>query len=230
VIPAVDAIVHLAQANTSGPSRSKDLIAVNVESTRALLKAAVRYGALQFLLASSGSVYGVSDEALDEDCPMKPSDEYSLSKARAEQMAEEFRDQLDVSVLRLFVPYGPGQTRRMIPTLADRIRQGTPVVLNEGGRPRVNPAYVDDVIDAVLASLGASGSRVINVAGPDVVDVRKLSNLIASTMSYEVRFTPGSSTVGGDIVASTTRLQTLIRRDLTPLADGLQRTFGAREA
>ena len=78
--PAVDAIVHLAQANTIGPSRSQDLMAVNVASTCGLLDVAVRHKAEHFVLASSGSVYGATSVEIDERTPVHPLDEYGESK------------------------------------------------------------------------------------------------------------------------------------------------------
>jgi nucleoside-diphosphate-sugar epimerase len=221
-LPVVDAVVHLAQANVPFPDGADALFAVNTASTQRLLEHARRIGAERFVLFSSGSVYGASDEPLGEESPLRATDFYAATKVAAERLALAYEGLLGVAVLRLFVPYGPGQRARMVPAIAERVRGGRPVTLNAGGRPRMNPVFVGDVVRAVSAALASSGTVIANVAGPDVVDVRGLAEEIGRALGAEPVFEEGSPTAAGDIVADTTRLRGLLRDDrLTSLRDGL---------
>ena len=185
-LPEVDAVVHLAQANVPFPDGAAALFAVNTASTQRLLEHARLTGARQFVLASSGSVYGTSEGPLAESSPLAARDFYSATKVAAERLVGAYDQHFGTTTLRLFVPYGPGQVRRMLPRLVDRIRSGEPILLNRGGRPRLNPIYVDDVSRVVIRALdGDGGAGVLNVAGDDVTDIRAVSELIGEVIGSE---------------------------------------------
>src|SRR4051812_27221224 len=66
VLPAhIDAVIHLAQSNRwqEFPDQAADIFAVNVASTARLLDYAVHAGATNFVLASTGGLYGSSESA-----------------------------------------------------------------------------------------------------------------------------------------------------------------------
>jgi UDP-glucose 4-epimerase len=226
-LPEADAVVHLAQANVPFPEGANALFAVNVAATQRLLEHARRTGARRFVLASSGSVYGTSARPLTEESPLAARDFYSATKVAAERFTQAYEQHFGVAILRLFVPYGPGQARRMLPRLVERIRSGEPIQLNREGRPRMNPIYVDDVAQVVLRALdGAESFGVVNVAGDDVTDIRGVSELIGQLLGIEPRFEPSDADVG-DIVADNTALHALLGgARLVPLREGVERMVG----
>jgi len=227
-LPAVEAVVHLAQANVPFPQGADAIFAVNVASTQRLLEHARRSGARRFVLASSGSVYGGSREPLTEESPLKAQDFYSATKVAGERLTQAYAQHLETAILRLFVPYGPGQVRRMIPRLVERIRSGEPVQINREGRPRMNPIYVDDVVHVVLRTLdGAESIGVLNVAGDDVTDIRGVSELIGEVLGVEPRFEASDAEVA-DIVADNARLHGILGdARLVPLREGIERMIGS---
>lgn len=224
-LPEVDAVVHLAQANARFPEGARELHGVNTASTLDLLDHARQSGAQRFVYASSASVYGFGDRPFEEDDPLAGRDFYAVSKINAENLVQAYGDFLTTAVLRLVVPYGPGQEARMIPGLIGRVREGTPVSLNAGGRPRMNPLYIDDVVRALLAVLELDESVVLNVAGDEPVTVPELAELIGEAIGKEPVFEEGDGAAPGDIVADTSRLHELLDlRPLVPLVEGLRRT------
>jgi nucleoside-diphosphate-sugar epimerase len=224
-LPEVDAVVHLAQANARFPDGARELHGVNTASTLDLLDHAREAGAKRFVYASSASVYGFGDRPFKEDDPLAGRDFYAITKINAENLVQAYGDFLTTAVLRLVVPYGPGQEARMIPGLIGRVREGTPVSLNAGGRPRMNPLYIDDVVRALLGVLELDESVVLNVAGDDAVTIRELAELIGEAVGREPVFEEGDGTAPGDIVADTSRLHQLLDlRPLVPLAEGLRQT------
>lgn len=230
-LPAVDAVVHLAQANVRFPDGADALFAVNTAATQRLLEHARRTGATTFVFASSGSVYGMAAAPLIESGPLRATDFYSATKVSAERLVAAYAAELSTWTLRIFVPYGPGQTGRMIPAIANRIRSGEPVQLNDGGRPRMNPIYVADLVDVIAAALTSNGNEVVNVAGDDVVGIRELALHIGEVLGTEPTFVEGDQPVGGDIVADTTHLKAVFPAVArTPLTEGLRRMLGSPEA
>ena len=223
-LPAVDAVVHLAQANVSFPDAARELYRVNTAATHELLEYARGVGASRFVYASSGSIYGLGDGVVDEDTPRRASDFYAVTKRNAELLVEAYRPFLATAVLRPFAPYGPTQHGRLIPNLVRSVREGVPVKLNEGGRPRMTPLHVDDVVRAFAGALELDGHHVVNVAGDEAVGIDELAALIGAAVGREPVFEPGPG-APGDLVADNRRMrELLVPGRLVPLAEGLSAT------
>ena len=89
----VEAVIHLANiANDPGVELNPSLSwEVNVLATQQLIDNAVRSGVAQFIFASSGSVYGVKEEAqVTEDLPLVPISVYNKTKMIAERVLLSF--------------------------------------------------------------------------------------------------------------------------------------------
>jgi UDP-glucose 4-epimerase len=226
-LPSVDAIVHLAQANVPFPDGAGPLFAVNTASTERLLEHALRCGAACFVYASSASVYGFGERPWRETDEPRARDFYSATKLASEHLLNSYSDRYSTISLRLVTPYGPGQTNRLIPRLIDRVGR-EPIVLNEGGRPRLNPVFVDDVVNVVRALLVGDTTGALNVAGEKAVTIRELSEAVGRLTGVEPEFAESDATVGGDLVADTSRMrEVLAGQSLVSLEDGLARTVAA---
>jgi UDP-glucose 4-epimerase len=225
VVPEFEAVVHLAQANVPFPDGAHDLFRVNVAGTLELLELARRRGATRFVYASSGSVYGLGEGAVAEDDPRRAEDFYGVTKRSGELLVGAYRVHIGTAILRFFAPYGPGQTARLIPGLIARVTAGEPVMLREGGRPRMTPIYVDDAVEAIVRSLESNEQLLLNVAGDETVSVRELAERIGDAVGREPVFEEQGEAVGGDLIARNDRLHRLLHgRDLVRLDEGLGRT------
>ncbi len=227
-LPSADAVLHFAQGNVGFPEGARELDRVNAASVVELLDHARESGATRFVYASSASVYGFGDQPFAEDAPLDGSDFYAATKIGAEKAVGAYAELLTTAILRLVVPYGPGQAGRMIPALANRVANGEAVTLNDGGRPRMNPLYIDDVIRIVLHLLELDRPAVLNVAGDEAVSIKEIAETIGRVVGREPQFEDGSASAPGDLVADTTRLHKLFDlRPLVPLEEGLRRTLAA---
>jgi nucleoside-diphosphate-sugar epimerase len=223
-LPNVDAIVHLAQANVPFPDGARDLFAVNTASTLALLEHGRSCGAARFVFASTASVYGFGDRPWTEEDPTAATDFYSATKLAGERLVRAYDGFLGTTIMRLVAPYGPGQRNRMIPRLIESVHEGRAITLNEGGRPRMNPIFVGDVVRLVEASLESDGSQLVNVAGDEAASIRELAEAIGRVVGREPVFEPGQNAAPGDIVCANERMRAAFAiGELTPLAEGLAR-------
>jgi nucleoside-diphosphate-sugar epimerase len=219
-----DAIVHLAQANVPFPDGAQQLFAVNASSTLDLLEHARATGAERFVFTSSASVYGFGDRRFAEDDELAATDFYSLTKRTAERLVDSYRDYVGTTVLRLVAPYGPGQRARLIPALVQRVREGRPVTLNDGGRPRMNPIFVADVVELIVLALRSEGHQLVNVAGDEPASIRDLACLIGRAVGRDPVFEAGNG-AARDLVVDNARMHELFElRSLVTLEDGLART------
>jgi nucleoside-diphosphate-sugar epimerase len=223
---SVDAIIHLAIAKVPYPEAAVEMFAVNTAATLQLLDYGRRAGARHFVLVSSGDVYGRRAGFCKEIDPAAPTSFYAVTKYSAEMLARSYAEHLVPCVLRLFRPYGPGQVNRLIPNLAQRMREGRPVQVPPPGRARQTPVYLADVLTALERVLEARYGGVLNIAGDEVVSLRELAEAVGHAVGVAPVF-EGPAEDPGDAMGDNTRMhQVLGRWPLVGLADGLARVFG----
>lgn len=190
----MDTVIHLAQSDSfrEFPDKASDIFNVNVGATANLLDYSYKSGVKTFILASSGGVYGTSSNAFHEDFPLTQHGDlgfYLGSKLCGEVLAQSYMAQMDVITLRFFFMYGAGQKRSMlIPRLVDNISNGQPINLDGTDGLRINPIHVSDAVAALEASLGVGSSSIINIAGPEVLSLRDISNLIGQRLQKDPVF------------------------------------------
>jgi UDP-glucose 4-epimerase len=186
----MDAVVHMAQARRyhQFPDDCAEMFNVNVAAVQHLLDMAATSGVKRFSLISSGNVYQPY-KRLDEAAPLSPPGYLGASKLAGEQLARAYDQAFDLTILRLFQPYGPGQTGRLIPELVRRVREGVPIsVTADGEGLRVAPTYVDDINAVVLDALSEGWRGAYNVAAPGVVSVRRMGEIIGQVLGITPQF------------------------------------------
>jgi len=163
-----DTVVHTAQE--AGWQKVDRCAAVNREGTRHVVREAVKSGIRRFVHLSSVAVYGhVSRIPIDEDFPLKRTgDPYGDTKLEAELILREFecRDEIDLTVIRPTVVYGPGDDT-FLPGLIASIREGVFCHIGSGEH-EANLIHVDDLgrfIWSVIHEPGTIG-KTFNVTHP----------------------------------------------------------------
>ena len=227
-LPSVDAVLHFAQANVRFPEGARELDRVNAASVVELLDHARESGATRFVYASSASVYGFGDEPFAEDAPLAGSDFYAATKIGAEKAVGAYEGLLTTAILRLVVPYGPGQAGRMIPALANRVANGRARDPQRRWPPADEPA-----LHRRRRSGRARRARARPLRRPERRRRRGGEHQGARRDDRPRRraraaVRGGLGSAPGDLVADTTRLHELFDlRPLVPLEEGLRRTLGA---
>lgn len=226
--PQCDTVIYLAQSRNwrRFPEGAADVLDVNIHGVCRAVEYARRSGAARFVYASSGSVYAPGSGPSRETDPIDLAGArsfYAASKLAAELLLAPYAPLLSMVVLRLFVPYGPGQLQDMlIPQLLRRVKGGEPIGLDGDDGLRMNPVAVCDVAEVISRCLTLDRSVTINVAGPEVLTLREIGRQLGRILGCEPRFEqrPGQATT---IVGDTTTLSaTLGWTPQTLFADGLQ--------
>lgn len=99
----IDAIIHLANVanDPCGELNSKVAWEVNVLSTMRLVERAIQHKVKQFILASSGSVYGVKDELeVTEELSLVPISDYNKTKMISERVLMSYQDKICIQIIR----------------------------------------------------------------------------------------------------------------------------------
>lgn len=165
-------VIHCASQGDVplGISAPNFTIHQNVQGTLAVLEAARHYDGLSHLIVqSSEEVYGYCTSfPIKEETPLNPSNLYGATKAAQELIAMAYSHSYDLPVTVLRSSTLMGETMRrtqVIPIFLEQAFRGEPLTIHGDGSQTRDFHWVDDHIDAILASLGAPATlrRVINV-------------------------------------------------------------------
>lgn len=187
----VDQIIHLAQSDgyRDFPGSAIDMFQVNVASTATLLDYAAKSGVKGFVLASTGSVYEPYAKPMDETLAQAPESHYARTKLAAELLAQSYSKLFKVCALRLFFPYGPQQSGRLVPNLFQRVQAGEKVFLDgdEGGMV-FTPTHIDDVVTVLRTAALSGWQGAINVATSEALSIKDVAQAIGRIIGREPAF------------------------------------------
>jgi UDP-glucose 4-epimerase len=151
----VDTVFHLAarvhQVGEQGSDVEADYRRANADATAALARAAIAAGARRFVFVSSVKVMGEVSTArpFTEDDPPQPLDAYGRSKLAAEHALAQMAGQIEVSIVRPPLVYGPGVRANFL-SLLKLAASGLPLPLGAARAPR-SMVYIDNLVDALIA-------------------------------------------------------------------------------
>jgi nucleoside-diphosphate-sugar epimerase len=225
-LPAsVDAIIHLAQSRQfrKFPEQAQDIYKVNTDSTAQLLDYGRQAKIKLFVFASSGGVCGYQPRPILETDPPKLLNFYLASKYAGECLVNAYADHFVAVNLRYFFIYGEGQRDMFMPSLVGRVLDGSPVVIAGNSGVTMNPIYVSDAVAATVRALELQRSETINVAGPDVVSVLDLAEMIGQLTGRAPTYTREPDKGPLAMIADIEKMK--LKLDLTPcvsIKEGVQ--------
>ena len=157
-----DGAAHLAAMAAVRYSVEHPLIygEVNVQGTLNLLDAARQTSKPRCVLSSTGSVYGRDTPVpfREDACATLPLAPYPASKRAMELFAHSFAHLYDlpITVVRFFNVYGPHGRPDMMPwQWTQKIQNGEPLTLFNGGHLKRDWTYIDDIVRGLVAALDA---------------------------------------------------------------------------
>jgi UDP-glucose 4-epimerase len=162
-------------------------VEVNVDGTLNVLEAARDAGAKKLVFSSASSVYGDTNETMDESHPLGARTMYGGSKIAGEYLVRAFHDLcgLDYVILRYMNVYGPRQEGGLVINVLRRIRSGEPPTIMGDGSASFDFVHVADVAGANVRAMASDVSEgAFNVGGGNEVSVRQIvDKLLAATGS-----------------------------------------------
>jgi UDP-glucose 4-epimerase len=192
VVERADAIVHLAAVRTEGAkARPKDAHDINVGTTYDLLTLAAHHGIERFVFGSTNTMYGpykdpqASPFREDQPWVCRGITMYAATKLASEAYLEAFAGLGGPAYLSLRI--GPIYGPRVSPGSNGAMTLDILRALDKGERPTVAWAkdaihsfvYVDDVAQAILASLTAERTGLaFNVVGEPVTTERLCTRVV----------------------------------------------------
>lgn len=183
LLDGTDMVFHLAGqpgVRSSWGSGFSAYLRQNLLATQRLLEA-LAGRPVPTVMASTSSVYGENEGGpLAENAPLRPLSPYGMTKAAAEQLIDVYRRDRGIPVvcLRYFTVFGPRQRPDMaFHRFVHAIEDGTPISIYGSGQQVRDFTYVDDIVTATIAAVGAP-SPVYNVGGGTPVSVNEVVELL----------------------------------------------------
>lgn len=236
-LEGVDAVIHMAGLIVVPESVKYPELYVqnNVLGSVNLLDCMVKKNVKKIIFSSSACVYGEPKNLpITESEPLHPDNPYGASKASVEAFLQAYfaNHGFDVTILRYFNPYGPGELHdpesHAIPNFIKATLAKKPIPLYWNGEQIRDFIYVEDLARSHTQVLDLKGFNIFNVGtetGNKVIDVVKL---IFEIVGYEVPIKDLGKREGDATAnyASSKKLQEAVGwKAQTSLKEGLVKTI-----
>jgi UDP-glucose 4-epimerase len=147
----------------------------------------------KFIFASSAAVFGVTNKLpVDEFCKKQPLSPYGLSKLTCEYYLEYINRHFNLpyATLRFANVYGPNQNSTaeggVVAIFISKVLSGSmPIIYGDGEQTR-DFIYVEDAVDAIIASLLSQVSGDFNVGTTKETTINQLFEIICKVTRKKV--------------------------------------------
>ncbi len=212
-------------------------VRLNVEGTANVCEAARATGVRRVLFASTVWVYGASGGDLDDPRSLTEDAEFAMSRAghvytstkiAAELLLQSYQQtyDLDFTVLRYGIPYGPGMRDELVlARFLQKALKGEPLTVAGDGQQFRNYVFVRDLADAhVLAMDDAARNETIALEGNERVSVLAMAQAVQDHFpGVEIEHVPARpGDFRGRSVSNAKAERLLGWRPITGFADGVR--------
>jgi UDP-glucuronate 4-epimerase len=181
-----DSVVHLAAMAGVRPSLADPLhyADVNVHGTLVVLEEIKKRPQIEFLFASSSSVYGSNEKIpfKEDDDVQHPVSPYAATKRAGELLTYTYHHVYGIpsTCLRFFTVYGPRQRPEMaIHKFVDAVHKREPIPVFGDGSTRRDYTYIDDIVDGVIAALDrCAGYEIFNLGESATTSLSELVDML----------------------------------------------------
>lgn len=209
-LKGTNAVIHMAGLIIVPESVKKpDLYAkTNVLGTVSLLNSMKEENVKKIIFSSSACVYGEPKNLpITENEPLHPDNPYGASKASIEAFLQAYHANFnfDVTILRYFNPYGPGELHNpethAIPNFIQATLAKKPIPLYWKGEQVRDFIYVEDLASSHTQVLGLNGFNIFNIGTETGVKVKDVIDMIFKIVGYTVPIDDLGER-GGDVMAN----------------------------
>lgn len=219
ILAGHDAVIHMASFIEVGESVKKpaEFAQNNIVGTVKLLEAMKVAGVKKIIFSSSACVYGTPKKLpITEDDPLgEQENPYGICKITMEQFCMLYQKlyDFDVTILRYFNPYGPGELHNpethAIPNFIKAALSKQPIPLYWKGEQVRDFIYIEDLASAHILPLTSKGLHIYNVGTQNGVKVIDVIKKIFEIVGYEVPMEDKGERKGdvAELVASSQKIQ-----------------------
>lgn len=190
-LTGIDAIIHLSSIanDPCGDLDPKLTWEVSALATMQLADKARRKGVGRFVFASSGSVYGVKEEAqVTEDLELKPISEYNKTKMVSERVILSYKDDMVVQVVRPATVCGYSPRMRLdvsVNMLTMQALTKGKITVFGGDQTRPN-IHIEDITDVYIFLLDHPEVTGVYNAGFENISILDIAKQVTRHVPAEI--------------------------------------------
>lgn len=196
-LQGVEAIIHLSSIanDPAGDLDPKLTWEVSALATMQLADKAARNGIERFIYASSGSVYGLKDEAqVTEDLTLVPLSEYNKTKMVAERVVLSYAKDMAIQIVRPATVCGLSPRMRLdvsvnMLTMQALTRGEITVLGGDQTRPNI---HIDDITDLYLFLLNRPDVTGVYNAGFENLSIQKIAEMACEKAQAKITVLPSN--------------------------------------
>lgn len=193
----VECIIHLSSIANDPCSELDPQLTweISALATMQLADKARRLGIQRFIYASSGSVYGVKEEArVTEDLELKPLSEYNKTKMVSERVLLSYTDDMVVQIVRPATVCGYSPRMRLdvsvnMLTMQALVNGRLTVFGGDQTRPNI---HIDDITDVYLHFLDHPELAGVFNAGFENHSILEIAQLVTKHVPAEIVVSPSN--------------------------------------
>ena len=196
-LEGVDAIIHLSSVANDPCSDLDPKLTWEISclATMQLADRAQRLGIKRFIYASSGSVYGVSDEPqVTEDLELFPLSEYNKTKMCGERIVLSYKDDMTVQIVRPATVCGFSPRMRLdvaVNLLTMQALENGKITVLGGTQTRPN-IHIDDITDLYIFLLEHPQHTGVYNAGFENISILDIAKMVADHVGAEIEVKPSN--------------------------------------
>jgi len=196
-LEGIDAIIHLSSvANDPCSDLDPQLTwEISCLATMQLADRAKRCGIQRMIYASSGSVYGVSDEPqVTEDLELFPISEYNKTKMCGERIMLSYKDDMVVQIVRPATVCGYSPRMRLdvaVNLLTMQALENGKITVLGGDQTRPN-IHIDDITDLYIFLLNNPQCVGVFNAGFENISILDIAKMVAGQVGAEIEIKPSN--------------------------------------
>jgi UDP-glucose 4-epimerase len=230
-VDGADGVFHMAVLPL-GPTVENPRLGldVNVVGTYNVFEASQQAGVGKVVFSSASSVYGDTDDTMDETHPLGARTMYGASKIAGEYFLRSFNDQygLPYVTLRYMNVYGPRQEGGLVMSVARRVLAGESPEITGDGSQSFDFVHVADVAAANVAAMASEVSdEEFNVGSGAEASAREIAETLIGIVGSDVsvRYRPEVRVLMRRRVGSNQKAKELLGWEAgIPLREGLEDT------
>lgn len=193
----VDTVIHLASVANDpccdlNPKLSWETSAL---SSMLLIEKSIQCKVKQFIYASSGSVYGVSDEPhVTEETVLNPISEYNKAKMVAERVLLSYQDDILVTIIRPATVCGYSPRMRLdvsVNMLTMQALKNGLITVFGGMQTRPN-IHIDDITDLYVFIMDKRICGTFN-AGFENISILDIADRVQQAIPTDITVTPNNT-------------------------------------
>ena len=151
---------------------------VNNIGTMNIVKAANENGCKHLVYTSSSAVYGIPPyNPVNEDTPTNPVEEYGQAKLDGEKMCLEYKDKMDVTIIRPRTILGDGRLG-IFQILFEWVYLNQNLPVFDGGNNIYQFIHCDDLSEACVKSVEEKATGIFNIGANDYCSMKETLNAL----------------------------------------------------